>query len=159
LSEVITFPLRLLVTKVSVGIAHTGLGIDVFSAGSQIRDRVGKPLYDVAPACSGMRSLVAMALITIIYAFLSFKSNWRRAAVIVSALPFAVLGNVARITTVILVGEAFGPKWGAWIEQNLGFITFAVAIGCMLGIGWLLRENRGPKPPPETSLPMEEAAI
>jgi exosortase len=163
ISETITFPLRLFVTKISVGIAHTGLGIDVYNAGSQIMaGHNNSPLYDVAPACSGMRSLVAMALITIIYAFLNFKSSWRRIAVIVSALPFAVLGNIARVTTVILVGEAFGKDAGAMIEQKFGFLTFGVAIGCMLGIGWLLRENRKPKntpPPPDASLPMEATAV
>lgn len=154
LFEAITFPLRLIVTKISVGIANTGLGIEVMSAGSQILDTKGRPLYDVAPACSGMRSLVAMGLITFIYSFLSFKTNWRRAIIIASALPFAVLGNVARITTVIIVGDAFGKEAGAKIEQNLGFLTFAVAIGCMLGVGWLLRENRKPAAPP-APLPME----
>ena len=160
-SETITFPLRLLVTKVSVAIASGGLGIDVYSAGSQIMDsRNHRPLYDVAPACSGMRSLVAMALITIIYSFMTFKSNWRRMTVIFSALPFAVLGNIARLTTVILVGEVFGKEWGGWIEQKFGFLTFAVAIGCMFAVGWLLREDRKEKSsPPSSPLPMEPSPI
>jgi exosortase len=156
LSEAITFPLRLFVTKISVGIAHTGLGIDVYSAGSQIMDGRGHALYDVAPACSGMRSLIAMGLITIIYSFLTFESNFRRLIVVASALPFAVLGNIARVTTVILVGEAFGKDAGAMIEQKFGFLTFGIAIGCMLGVGWLLRENRKEKPP-DAPLPMEAA--
>jgi exosortase len=145
-ADLITFPLRLIVTKVSVAIAHYGLGIDVFSVGSQIMNENREPLYDVAPACSGMRSLVAMALITSTYSFMSFKSNWRRLVIIVTALPFAVLGNITRITTVIIVGEVFGKQWGALIEQKLGFLTFGVAIGCMLVVGWLLRENRSKSP-------------
>lgn len=156
MSEVITFPLRLFVTKISVGLAHNGLGIDVFSAGSQIMDGRGRPLYDVAPACSGMRSLIAMALITIIYTFLNFKSWWKRGVIIFSALPLAVLGNIARVTTVIIVGEIFGKDAGAMIEQKFGFLTFAVAIGGMLLVGWLLRENR-PSDPDEPTLPPNPA--
>lgn len=158
LSERITFPLRLFVTKVSVGIANTGLGIEVYNAGSQILNGQGHPMYDVAPACSGMRSLVAMALITFIYSFLSFQSNWKRLVIIGSALPFAVLGNIARITTVILVGEAFGKEYGAMIEQKFGFLTFGVAIGCMLGVGWLLREKK-PEPKDGDALSMEANAV
>jgi exosortase len=158
LSEVVTFPLRLIVTKVSVAIASGGLGIDVFSVGSQISDTRGRPLYDVAPACSGMRSLVAMALITFIYSFLNFKSGWRRLLIVLSALPFAVLGNIARITTVIIVGEAFGKGPAAMIEQKFGFITFGVAIGCMLAVGWLLREDRK-DPPPTAEVSMEPTPV
>jgi hypothetical protein len=48
LAETVTFPLRILVTKVSVGIGHNILGIDVFRNGSQILGAGGTPLYDVA---------------------------------------------------------------------------------------------------------------
>jgi exosortase/archaeosortase family protein len=56
-----------------------------------------------------------------------------------------VAGNVVRITGVIIAGEAFGHDAGAFVEQKLGFVTFAVAIGCTLLLGFLLKEARQPK--------------
>ena len=52
-------------------------------------------------------------------------------------------GNVARVTTGILVGDVFGQKAAAMIEQKFGFITFAVAIGGVLATGWLIRSRKG----------------
>lgn len=140
-AEKITFPLRMLVTQVSVGIGHDLFGIEVFRDGSRILNGKGQPMYDVAPACSGMRSLIAMAALSVIYAFLNFRAPWKRLLVIGAAMPMAVLGNIARITTVIIVGEALGQDAGVFIEQKLGFLTFAVAIGGMWGVGWLLRDR------------------
>lgn len=146
MAETITFPLRMLVTKVSVGIGHDIFGIEVFRDGSRILNGKGEPMYDVAPACSGMRSLIAMAALSVIYAFMNFKAPWKRLAVICAAMPMAVLGNIARITTVIIVGEALGKDAGMMIEQKFGFLTFAVAIGGMLGVGWLLRDKKAEAP-------------
>jgi exosortase len=150
-AELITFPLRMFVTKVSVGIGHEIFGIGVFQDGSRILDIRGRPLYDVAPACSGMRSLIAMAALSVIYAFLNFRAPWKRLLIIVCALPMAVLGNIARISTVILVGEALGLPWGMMIEQKFGFLTFAVAIGGMVGVGWLLRDKTEKAPAPQAT--------
>jgi exosortase len=147
LADPITFNLRLIVTKIAVGIAHTGLGIAVFRDGSQILGPAGRALYDVAPACSGMRSLIAMSALSVIYAFLNFDTVWRRLILIASALPLAIFANIVRITTVIIVGDAFGQPAGAMIEQKFGFVTFAIAIGGMMGIGWLLRERRADPAP------------
>lgn len=141
LADPITFKLRMLVTKVSVGIAHHALGIQVFRDGSQILGEHGRALYDVAPACSGMRSLVAMSALAVIYAFLNFDTAWRRAVLIAFALPLALLGNIARITTVIVVGEVANPQTAVAIEQKLGLVTFVVAIAGMMLLGWIIRER------------------
>jgi exosortase len=141
LAENITFPLRLLVTKITVGISNTVLGMEVIRDGSRIFDVARKFNYDVAPACSGIRSLISLLVFTVIYGFIAFRSHWKRGLVISLAVPLAVAGNVVRILCVIIVADAFGHEKGAAVEQNLGFVTFAVAIGCVLGLGRWLREK------------------
>lgn len=140
-AEIITFPLRMLVTKLSVAISSYGLGIDVIRDGSRIFDATRTFQYDVAPACSGIRSLVALLAISTIYGFIAFNKLWKSVLIVLSAFPFAVLGNTVRITTVILVGKVAGQEAGARVEQNLGFVTFAVSIAGMLLLGYLLRER------------------
>jgi exosortase len=145
MGEFLTFPLRILVTKLAVGTANYGLGIDVIRDGSQIFDAQRTFQYDVAPACSGIRSLMSLLALTTVYGFITFQSLWKRLLMVVMAVPLAVAGNVVRITGVIIAGEAFGHDAGAFVEQKLGFVTFAVAIGCTLLLGFLLREARQPK--------------
>jgi exosortase len=141
MADSLTLPLRILVTKLSVAIGHEGLGITVSAVGSQVINAQGIPLYDVAPACSGIRSLTALLALTIIYGFLFFERPWKRLLIILASVPMAIAGNVARLTVVIAVGEVFGRDAGKMVEQKFGFVTFVVAIVFMLVLGHWLREG------------------
>ena len=145
LGEGVLFQLRLWVTKISVGLGHDVLGLDVLRDGTRIFNSARTFNYDVAPACSGIRSLASLLAVTTIYGYVAFRAPWRRAVMVLLAAPLAVAGNVARITTVIILAEAFGHKTGAAAETNLGYVTFAVAIGLMLVAGWLMRERTAPE--------------
>lgn len=142
LSDPLTLPLRILATKISVGFSHDILGISVMSDGTNILGEAFR--FNVAAACSGLRSLTALLIITTIYGFISFRVNWKRFVIISAAIPIAIIGNVGRLTSVIVIADAFGQDAGVFIEQKLGFVTFAIAIGCMLGIGYWLREPDEP---------------
>jgi exosortase len=148
IADTLTLPLRLVVTQISVFIGHS-LGIEVIRSGTQIVGANGFN-FDVAPACSGIRSLTALTALMTIFGFTTFKTNWKRALMVFLAVPVAVAGNVARITGVIITAETFGDKAGMTFHDSAGFVTFVVAIGCMLAVGHWLREdppdssNRGP---------------
>ncbi|MCL5097759.1 MAG: exosortase/archaeosortase family protein [Candidatus Omnitrophica bacterium] len=142
LAESITFPLRMIVTHISVAISQGLLGIDVVRDGTRIFDARRTFQYDVAPACSGIRSLISLLALTTIYGFVTFERSWKRVLTMGLAVPLAVAGNVVRITTVIIAAEAFGQTAGSWVHDYAGFITFAVAIACVLLLGHWLREDR-----------------
>ncbi len=144
LADKITFPLRSVVTHVSVGIAHL-LGVEAIRNGTQIIGANGFN-FDVAPACSGIRSLTALSALTTIYGFLTFRAAWKRVLMVLVAGPLAVIGNVARITGVILTSEAFGEKAGLKFHDGAGFVTFFVAILCVMALGRWLREDRAASP-------------
>jgi exosortase len=150
-SETITYPLRILVTKISVGIGKGLLAMPVVRDGSRIVGPEGA--YDVVAACSGIRSLTALGAVTMIYAFMAFTGGWRRLAILLSAFPLAVAGNVARVTTVIIIGDVFGKNAAAAVEQYLGLVTFAVALVCLFLLGNWLREE-----PDSHELPLQPEA-
>jgi exosortase len=158
LAESITFPMRLLVTKASVALSQVVLGIDVLRDGSQIFDPLGTFKYDVAPACSGIRSLISLLALTTIYGFLTFEATWKRLLMVVVALPLALVGNIARISAVIMTAEAFGQKAGSRVHDGAGFITFGIAIGCVMALSYWLREDRR-APAGEADLPLAERPI
>jgi exosortase len=146
LGEALTFPLRILVTKLTVWVSHDVLALDVVRDGSRIFDSQRKFSYDVAPACSGIRSLVSLLALTTIYGFVTFKTAWRRGVMVAMALPLAVLGNVLRLVIVVLVADVWGQEAGQRVETNLGFLTFAVALGFSLWLGHFLREDKRKAP-------------
>ncbi len=144
LADRITFPLRSVVTHVSVGIAHLS-GIEAIRNGTQIIGANGFN-FDVAPACSGIRSLTALTALTTIYGFLTFRAAWKRVLMVLVAGPLAVIGNVARITGVILTSEVFGEKAGLKFHDGAGFVTFFLAILCVMALGRWLRDDRAAPP-------------
>jgi len=113
----ITVPLQLLVSWL-VGVTAHGIGIGVMQNGVQLIDPSGTYQYEVAAACSGMRSLIAIFLLATAYGFFAFRSLWKRLFLMALALPFAVLGNLARMLLIVIAAEIGGQKWGNFIHDG-----------------------------------------
>jgi len=140
----ITLPLRIMVATIVATISQLGMAPDVMRQGTQLFDAQHTFGYEVAPACSGIHSLVAMLALTIIYGFVNFRAPWKRFVFVAAAMPLAVVGNVVRLCLTIMVAEMFGQAAGKSVETNFGFITFAVAIGCIVLLGRWLEKSEIP---------------
>jgi exosortase len=141
LADPLTMPLRLFSAWLASGAAQV-LGVDMVRDGTQLFNASRTFAYDVAPACSGIRSLLSLFALTTTFGFVVFRSWWKRAALIALALPLALAGNALRLTLVMVTAEGFGQEAGAAVETNLGFITFVLAIACLLWLDWLWREPK-----------------
>lgn len=135
----VSFPLRMFVANVAGGMLNL-FGLDVYSEGTGIYSRSGRFLpLDVADPCSGIRSLVALMALTSMYGYLAMDRAWKKWVLFLSSVPLAVIGNLARITTVALVAQGFGSDPAMKIYHGFsGYIVFSLAILCMLGLGTLL---------------------
>lgn len=140
----VAFPLRMAATKITAVLCQGVLGIDVIQDGTRIMDAMGQYQYEVAAACSGIRSLTAISAMALIYAFVAFKKPWQRAVMILAALPLAVVSNVARLSSIIVAAEAFGQKAGNWVHSNsfAGLFPYLPAIAGMFLIGHFLSRAR-----------------
>ena len=140
----ITFPLRILATIISTATLN-GLGIAAERSGSAIYSvAAGGFSFDVADPCSGLRSLLAMTALTAVYAYITQRTLVRKLLLFLASIPLAIVGNIARITTVALVAEAFGQKLALGLYHDYsGYVVFSVAIGLMVGIGSLLNLHYG----------------
>jgi exosortase len=145
LGESVTFPMRLLAAKITSGVCNGFLGIDVLREGTQLIAPERRFQYEVAAACGGIRSLIALLGISTIYGFISFESQWRRLIVILSAFPLAVAGNVFRLVCIIIAAEAFGQETGTFVHDNfiLSLLPYLPAmIGLLLLGNWLRERSR-----------------
>jgi exosortase len=138
----ITFPLRLLVTWLVAVTAHWILGIDVIRMGTQLFDSSGTYQYEVAAACSGIRSLIAIFLLATVYGFITFRSPWKRLLLMASAFPLAVLGNLARMLFIIMAAELGGQETGNYVHNSAIFsvIPYLPAIVGLLVMGRLMEK-------------------
>jgi exosortase len=144
--EPVTFPLRLLCAKIVEGICQTVLTIDVLREGTTLKDPANKYHYEVAAACSGIRSLVAIGLMATVGAFMYFKQWRRRAALFALIIPLAIAGNVLRLLTIIVVAEFWGQSWGDYVHEGgpggiLSLLPYVPAIFGLMYAGRLLEEK------------------
>jgi exosortase len=129
-------------------VAHV-IGIGVIRDGTQLLDPSGHYGYEVAAACGGMRSLVAIFLLATVYAFGTFRSPGKRIFLMATALPFAVLGNMVRLLFIIVAAEMGGQSWGNYVHAggpggSFSLLPYVPGIFGLLFLGrWM--ENREAK--------------
>ena len=155
----ITFPLRLLVCRMVEFISCNVLAIDILRVGTSLMDPTGHYLYDVAAACSGIRSLFATFAVAIIYAMLCFRAWWKRGLLIASALPLAVFGNIVRMLSIIIAAEIWGQEGGNYVHEGGPFgvfslLPYAAAFAGLLLLGHWLRESPAQLLPRAPSRPL-----
>ena len=138
----LTFPLRMFAASVSTVLLN-GFGIAAERSGSAIYSSAADGFnFDVADPCSGIRSLVAMAALTAIYANMTQRSLLKQWILFLSAIPLAIVGNITRITTVAITAEAFGEEIAMRIVHDYsGYIVFGVGIVLMIALGEMLQAN------------------
>lgn len=144
------FWLRIWVVDASGAIAR-GVGIAVLQSGTQLSAPDGAYHYDVAAACSGIRSLTALAALALLAGYLNFSTAWRRAAVLLACFPLVYVGNVARILAIVFAAQAGGPKWGDVAHEVMGYGVFVIVLGGVLGGIRLLQRLR-----PEVCHPLDD---
>ncbi len=142
LTDPVTHPLRIMVTWIVQHLFDGVLGIGVVRQGTALLDSLGTYQYDVAPACSGMRSLISIFLVSVSYAFLVFRSPWKRLVMVAMSLPLAILGNVARLSLIVAAAQLFGKDAGQSVHDNsfYSMVPYVPAFFGMIYIGqWLER--------------------
>ena len=141
----ITFPLRLMVCHIVDVVCGYLLQIDVRVQGTKISDPSGTFQYEVAAACSGMRSLLATVAFSVVYAMVFFRRWWKRGILMLSSVPLAVFGNVVRMLAIVIAADLGGQKWGNIIHDGgpggvLTLLPYVPAFAGLLWLGHLLRE-------------------
>ncbi len=133
---------------IATKLAHWGaglFGIETLVEGTNITSADGSwDAFSIAGGCSGMRSLVALIMISAAWAYLaSGLALWKRVTLALSAFPLAILANAFRVTSIFVFAEyvnpAFASKtWHDW--SGLLFFFPASLVGLTLLHGLLSGE-------------------
>jgi exosortase len=148
LAQSITFPLRLVVCRIVEVISHFLLSIDVVRDGTALKDPSGHYQYEVAAACSGLRSLIATVGFAFVFGMVSFQAWWKRGVILASAVPLALVGNVLRMLTIIIAAEIGGQEWGNKVHEGGpgGVFSLLPYIPVFVGIFAIAHWLRKPAP-------------
>ncbi|CAN5377989.1 hypothetical protein BH20VER3_BH20VER3_02720 [soil metagenome] len=126
---------------VGIGVRH--LGTTIVATDETFR-------FSIDEGCSGIRSLMAIAMLSAIYGHYAFDRLWKKLANFAAALLFAIIGNAGRLVSIMVVAKWFGQDLaGGPYHSASGFLSFPFAIGAMLLFGKLLnlQSRRAVVPP------------
>lgn len=121
-----------------------GMGQWVLEEGNVII--VGGEKLEVATACSGLAMLMSLSSTVVTALLLLPLSNFKRAALLVSVVPIALVSNVIRITATALCYQRFGHEVGEKYAHDLaGYLMMPLALTLVfleLGLlNWLVEEQ------------------
>ena len=131
-----TFPLQLFASKLSAW-SLALVGIPVLLEGNVIH--LPHISLEVAEACSGMRSLVSLLTLAIMYGYLIENRNWVRVVLACSAVPIAIAANVFRIFGTGLLGELWDPdKAQGFFHEFQGWLVFVISLSLLFAVHRLI---------------------
>lgn len=152
LVNVVAFPLQLMAAGAAVE-ALQKLGIPALVEGNIIHLADAK-LF-VADACSGLRSLMALLTLGVVFAYFFRRNNVERLVLIASTIPIAIFVNAVRVALTGILTHHYGEDMATGvIHEFQGMITFSVAFVLLLLeaslIGWI-RRDRGARLTPRSA--------
>ena len=118
-------------TLAAAGIPLTREGVTIF---------VGSYQLLVEDACSGMNSMVGLIAVSLLYIYLLRGSHLRYAgALLVGVIPLAVLGNIIRVMTLILLTYFFGDEVAqGFLHVTAGLFLFVITLILVFALDLLL---------------------
>lgn len=132
----ITFPLQILASKVAATVLPW-LGVPVLREGNII-NLPAMPL-EVAQACSGIRSLLSLGTLAVIYGYLMETRNGMRTVLALASIPIAVVANSLRIVGTGLLVQYWDPdKAEGFFHAFSGWLIFVVSLGLLFLLHHLL---------------------
>ena len=105
----ITFPLQLLASQFAASVLSL-MGVPVFREGNVLQLPAMK--LDVAEACSGIRSLMSLGTLAVIYGYFMEPRTGRRVVLALASIPIAMLANGFRIVATGLTVHYWSPGIG-----------------------------------------------
>jgi exosortase len=125
----LTFPLQLLASEMSSALLPLA-GVPTLRDGNVIQ--LPALQLEVAEACSGIRSLMSLFTVAIIYGYLLEKKSWRRTVLALASIPIAVAANVVRIFGTGLCVQYWNPdKAVGFFHEFSGWLVFLVSLFCL----------------------------
>jgi exosortase len=121
----VAFPLQLLASKVGT-VAIQACAVPVLREGNVIV--LANTSLEVAEACSGIRSLVSLLTLGIVYGYFADPRPAVRTIIALSTIPIAIAANAARVAGTGVLAHYYGPEAAqGFFHTFSGWLVFVVA--------------------------------
>lgn len=121
----ITFPLQLFASQVAAFVLEL-IGIPVLRDGNVLE--LASQRLSVVEACSGIRSLLSLSFLSLVYAYFFDSKVWMRPVLLLSTVPIAIAANAGRVTLTGIFSE-INPEWAHGLMHTAsGWVIFMIAL-------------------------------
>ena len=131
----ITFPLQILASRLAAG-ALTVLSIPVLREGNILE--LPNQRLSVVEACSGIRSLLSLTFLALVYGYFFERRIWLRVVLFVSTVPIAIVANGGRVTLTGVLTQVKPELAEGFFHEASGWVIFMVALVILIAFHRLL---------------------
>jgi len=133
----ITFPLQLLASRCAtfwLELVH----VPVLRDGNVLI--LSNYSLEVVEACSGIRSLMTLISLAVIYTYFAEPRRWVRYLLVILMVPIAIVSNALRVMGAGVMAHQFGPAAAeGFLHGFSGWVIFLAAVVLLLVSHWILR--------------------
>jgi exosortase len=147
----ITFPLQIWASEAAEW-ALTVVDIPVLREGNVLR--LPDQTLNVVEACSGIRSLLSLSFLSLVYGYFFEKRTWVRVLLFFMTIPIAIVANASRVTLTGVLAEYKPELAEGFFHEMSGWVIFMVALLIMVVLHQILvrgihfYDRRHPRPLP-----------
>ncbi len=116
------------------------IGIPVYREGPFFTLPSGE--WNVVEGCSGLRYLIASITLGVLYAYLTYRTLWKRVAFSLAAVIVPIFANGMRATLIVLIAHYSDMKLALGVDHFIyGWVWFGIVMLVMFWIGLIWRED------------------
>ncbi len=121
----ITFPLQLIASRLAAN-ALDLLNIPVMRDGNILE--LPHQTLSVVEACSGIRSLLSLTFLSLVYGYFFEKRTWLRVVLFAATIPIAIIANGSRVTFTGIMTQIKPELAEGFFHESTGWVIFIVAL-------------------------------
>jgi exosortase len=125
----LTFPLQLRASETAEW-AISALGIPIIREGNVLE--LASQKLNVVEACSGIRSLLTLTFLSLVYGYFAEKRTWVRIVLFFATIPIAILANAGRVTITGIVSEIRADLAEGFFHEMEGWVIFMIAFAILV---------------------------
>jgi len=134
------------------------VGIPVYREGPFFTMPSGE--WNVVEGCSGLRYLISSITLGVLYAYLTYRSPWKRVAFSIAAMIVPVFANGMRATIIVFIAHYSDMKLALGVDHFIyGWVWFGLVMLVMFWVGLIWREDLDDAAPPPATASIRAAPL
>ena len=98
--------------------------------------------WSIVEACSGLRYLIASVTVGCVFAYLYYRSPWRRLAFVAASIVVPVIANWLRAYIIVMLGHLSGNQLAVGVDHLIyGWVFFGFVMLLLFWVGSRWRED------------------